>query len=94
LKPQIKDDAPRALDDLRLISFSVVCDTLNICSWTLHRWIKRGLFPAPIHLTPTSPAKFRVRDIEAHLEKRRRGRRVKRAPRGVLKQRVGVSVDR
>jgi predicted DNA-binding transcriptional regulator AlpA len=79
---------PRRFDDIRLISFAEACEALNISSWTLDRWIRRGLFPAPIHLTPTSPRQFRVRDIAAHIDKRRRGRRVKQQPRGAVRQRL------
>lgn len=79
--------SPRAFDDIRCVSFAEVCETLGVSPWTLNRWIKGGQFPSPIYLTPTSPAKFRVRDIAAFLDKRRRGRRVKQAPRGMIKQR-------
>ncbi len=82
------------IDEIRCLSFAEVCDTLGISAWTLHRWIKRGLFPSPIYLTPTSPAKFRVRDIAAHLDKRRRGRRVKQQPRGMIKQRQREAMAR
>jgi predicted DNA-binding transcriptional regulator AlpA len=79
---------PRKFDDVRLMSFAEVCEALGVCKWTLERWIKRGLFPAPIHLTPTSPRMFRVRDIAHHLDKRRRSRRVKQSPRGAIRQRL------
>jgi predicted DNA-binding transcriptional regulator AlpA len=54
--------------------------------WSLDRWVKRGQFPPPLFLTPGSPAVWRVRDIAAFLEKRRRARRQRRAPRGMLKR--------
>jgi hypothetical protein len=73
--------------DIRLISFAECCEVLNVSSWTLGRWVAAGKFPAPLHLTPTSPRQFRVRDIAHFLDKRRRGRRVKPAPRGALKRR-------
>ena len=77
----------REFNDIRLISFAEACEILGVCKWTLDRWVTRGLFPQPIHLTPTSPRMFRVRDIAAHLDKRRRGRRVKPEPRGAVRQR-------
>jgi predicted DNA-binding transcriptional regulator AlpA len=79
---------PQRFDDIRLMSFSEACEALGVCKWTLDRWVRRGLFPSPIHLTPTSPRQFRVRDIAHHLDKRRRGRRVKQQPRGAVRQRL------
>jgi predicted site-specific integrase-resolvase len=73
-------------DNIRLIKFAETCEVLDISPWTLKEWIKKGLFPPPLYLTPTSPGTFRVRDIAHHLEKRRRGRRVKQQPRGALKR--------
>jgi predicted DNA-binding transcriptional regulator AlpA len=82
------ESSPRQFDDIRLVSFAETCELLGISKDTLKRWVAQGMFPAPIALTPASPQKFRVRDIEHHLDKRRRGRRQKREPRGIIRQRL------
>jgi predicted DNA-binding transcriptional regulator AlpA len=80
-----EERATRANDDIRLLSFGDVCDLLNVSAYTLNKWIRQGVFPQPIYMTPTSPRQFRYRDIANHLEKRRRSRPAKREPRGVIK---------
>jgi predicted DNA-binding transcriptional regulator AlpA len=70
-----------------LLRRAEVVEALNVSVWTLDRWIRQGLFPAPLFLTPTSNvAVWRLRDVENFLEKRRRARRVKRR-RGMLRPR-------
>lgn len=64
---------------------AAVAQRLGISGWTLTRWVRLGQFPRPIYLTSGSPAVWRVRDIEAFLEKRRVARRAKPVPRGALK---------
>jgi predicted DNA-binding transcriptional regulator AlpA len=65
-----------------------VATRLAVSTWTIDRWVAQGKFPPPIYLQPGSPATWRVRDIEAFLDKCRRARRPKRAPRGMIKQRL------
>jgi predicted DNA-binding transcriptional regulator AlpA len=77
-----KQSVPASISVLRRAE---VCEALNISTWSLDRWIRRGLFPAPIFLTPTSNVGvWRLRDIENFLDKRRRARRVK-LHRGMMK---------
>jgi predicted DNA-binding transcriptional regulator AlpA len=65
---------------------AAVCEALAISPWTLDRWIRRGLFPSPTFLTPTSNvAVWRLSEIAAFLDKRRRARRVKQL-RGAMKK--------
>jgi len=65
---------------------SQVCKALAISTWTLERWLRAGEFPSPIYLTPTSNVSvWRLRDIDNFLTKRRRARRVKPKPRGMMK---------
>jgi predicted DNA-binding transcriptional regulator AlpA len=62
-----------------------VANVLGVSVWTIPRWIKRGIFPRPIYVTRDSPARWRRRDVEAFIEKRRTARR-KPLKRGHLKQ--------
>jgi predicted DNA-binding transcriptional regulator AlpA len=78
---------PSVVDDIKLIRFTEVAEALGVSTWTLGRWIRRGEFPPPIYLTTASgPGVFRIKDIAAFLDKRRRARRVKPKLRGALKQ--------
>jgi predicted DNA-binding transcriptional regulator AlpA len=80
------------LASITVIDRAAVCAAFGIHSDTLNRWIQRGEFPPPIFLTPSSNVGvWRVRDLEAHLEKRRRGRRV-RKPRGFQRRARGDDV--
>jgi predicted DNA-binding transcriptional regulator AlpA len=65
---------------------AAVARLMNTTIWTVDRWVRRGLFPRPFFMVPGSPAVWRVRDIEAHIEKRRTSRRPKPPIRGKLKQ--------
>jgi predicted DNA-binding transcriptional regulator AlpA len=69
-------------DDIRLIRFADLCEVLGVSSWTLNRWIKSGKFLQPLYLTASSPAMFRIADVRAFLDKRRRARRTKPVLRG------------
>jgi predicted DNA-binding transcriptional regulator AlpA len=74
--------------DKEYLRRSEVCTLLGVSIYTLARWIKRGLFPSPTFHTPTSNVGvWRRTVVEAHLEKRRRARRVKPTPRGMLRNR-------
>jgi predicted DNA-binding transcriptional regulator AlpA len=68
-----------------LLRKAEVAEKLNVSVWTLDRWLKAGTFPAPIYLMPESPAQWRLRDIEAFIEKRKLARRMKRKPRGAVR---------
>jgi len=50
---------------------------VGVSPWTLDKWVRDRLFPQPIYATDHSPAMWRVRDIEAWIEQRRRARRRK-----------------
>ncbi len=73
-------------DDVVLLRKAEVARRLGVTVWTIDRWAKSGLFPKPIYLMPGSPARWRFRDIEAFIDKRKMARRVKPSPRGMLKQ--------
>lgn len=77
---------PHTADGITVLRKIVVAQRLGVSVWTLDRWVKSGQFPKPIYLTPGSPAVWRVRDIEAFLEKRKASRRIRPASRGQLKQ--------
>ena len=68
-----------------------VCEALAVSMWTLDRWIRQGLFPRPLYMTPASSvAVWRLRDIENFLDKRCRARRVKQLRGDMKKQRHHV----
>jgi predicted DNA-binding transcriptional regulator AlpA len=79
---------PNAFHDVRLIKFAEAAEVLGVSRDTLKRWVRLKQFPAPLHLTPRGIAMFRLRDISHFLDKRRRGRRVKQAPRGAIRYRL------
>jgi predicted DNA-binding transcriptional regulator AlpA len=83
---EIADDTNQPVTNITLMRLSELVVQLGVSSWTINRWIKAGTFPRPIYMTPASPAVWRVREIEAFLDKRRRSRREKPKPRGALKQ--------
>jgi predicted DNA-binding transcriptional regulator AlpA len=64
---------------IALLRRTQVCEALGISTWTLDRWIKASEFPSPIFLTADSNiGMWRLRDVEAFIDKRRRARRVKK----------------
>jgi len=71
---------------LAMVGKKELAHQLSVSIWTLDRWIRTGQFPKPIQVTPTSPYSWRVKDVEAFLEKRRRARRVRINRGGCLKQ--------
>jgi predicted DNA-binding transcriptional regulator AlpA len=84
-KPARAEAATSSIAVLRRVD---VCEALGVSTWTLDRWVRQGLFPSPIFLTPASNVgMWRLRDVESFLEKRRRARRVKPKPRGIFRQR-------
>ena len=74
--------------DLKLIRKREVCDLLGVSVWSLDRWVRLRQFPAPIYVTDDAPSRWRVRDIEAWLTKKRSQRRRKPKPRGKLISRL------
>jgi predicted DNA-binding transcriptional regulator AlpA len=68
-----------------LLRKSEVARHLNVSFWTIDRWVRNGQFLRPIRLTPNSPDCWRIRDIEAFIDKRKSARKVRRKPRGRLK---------
>jgi predicted DNA-binding transcriptional regulator AlpA len=71
---------------LTLIRKAPLARELGVSTYTIERWVKQGLFPKPIHVMDGSPATWRLRDVEAWLEKRRGRRRQPPPRRGNLKQ--------
>ena len=92
------DELIRKIDEMgsprvTVLRKSEVAAQLGVTVWTVDNWVKRGTFPAPIYLQPGSPASWRVKDIEAYLEKCKRARRPKRSARGAVKQRLEQGKD-
>ena len=73
----------RALADTRS---SATYTGLSI--WQFGRLVKKGVFPRPIFLTPGGKAMFRLRDLDAAIDKAARSRRPRRKPRGIVRQRM------
>jgi len=76
----------RGTSDIAVIEIKPLAVLVNKTPWTIRRWVKAGLFPRPFQIVPGSPDVWLLRDVEAHLEKRRFARRVKRPLQGQLKQ--------
>jgi predicted DNA-binding transcriptional regulator AlpA len=75
------NDFPAHIDSIRLIRLAPLCELLGISPWTLRRWISTGQFPRPFRATAESPDMWRLRDIEAWVEKAKR-RRLRKPLRG------------
>jgi len=69
-----------------LLRKAEVAEKLGTSTWTIDRWVRAGAFPGPIYLMPGSPAQWRLRDIDAFIEKRKLARRMRRKPRGAVAQ--------
>jgi predicted DNA-binding transcriptional regulator AlpA len=82
-----REEIDRRISVLRKVD---VAAHLGVSTWTIDRWVKESRFPSPIYLQPGSPATWRLRDIEAFLDKARRARRPKRSPRGMIRQRLAA----
>jgi prophage regulatory protein len=64
----------RPTTSITLIWERELCEQLGRSKYTLYRWIKSGRFPPPLHVTQQGRA-WRVRDIEAWLDKLARTRK-------------------
>lgn len=73
-------------DSSTLLSKGQVAARLGIAKYTIDRWVKAGQFPKPIFLQVQSHAKWRTRDIDAFIEKRRASRRPRPKLRGALRE--------
>jgi predicted DNA-binding transcriptional regulator AlpA len=69
-------------DSITLLRKGDIARRLGVTIWTLDRWVRANQFPKPIYLQPGSPARWRARDIEAFIEKRRVTRRPRPKLRG------------
>ena len=77
------ESKPQASVLLRKIE---VAQRLGCSTWSVDRWVRIGLFPKPIFLTPNAPARWKVSDIDAWVDKRKVSRHPRRKVRGVLRQ--------
>jgi prophage regulatory protein len=59
---------------IRLVWERELCEQLGRSKWTIDRWIKSGRFPPPLNITQQGRA-WRVRDVEAWLDKLARTRK-------------------
>lgn len=79
----------RSIDDpeagLKLLRKAELCQLLGISTWTIDDWIKSGQFPKPIYITPGSPARFRLVEVQRFIDSRANKRR-KPILRGRLKR--------
>jgi predicted DNA-binding transcriptional regulator AlpA len=78
------DEHPHAQAGTRsrplLIRKVEVARMLGCSVYTVDRWVKEGNFPKPIFVSDRAPARWRLRDVEAWLEKARVRRRTKSFP--------------
>ena len=54
--------------ELQLLTADAVAERIGFSRMTLHRWVKRGLFPAPIYCAPRVP-RWRADEIESWIER-------------------------
>jgi predicted DNA-binding transcriptional regulator AlpA len=59
-----QERAPELVDSIQLIRKKPLCKQIGLSEWTLDRKIKRGEFPKPIWLGPTTPA-WKLSEVEA-----------------------------
>jgi predicted DNA-binding transcriptional regulator AlpA len=79
------DELPPHAATIAVLRKSQVCAALAVSTWTLDRWIRQGLFPPPLFLTPSSNVGvWKLGVVADFLEKRRRARRVKPKPKGMF----------
>jgi predicted DNA-binding transcriptional regulator AlpA len=71
---------------LELIRLSELARAIGVGPHTIRRWVKDGNFPPPIFISDGGAARWRVRDIDAWLEKAKRKRRKRPPPQGALKR--------
>jgi predicted DNA-binding transcriptional regulator AlpA len=64
----------RPTTSITLVWERELCEQLSRSKWSIDRWIKSGRFPPPIRVTQQGRA-WRVRDIEAWLDKLARTRK-------------------
>jgi predicted DNA-binding transcriptional regulator AlpA len=79
---ELKQSSP-----LKCISLSELARDLGYGPWSIRRWVRQGTFPKPLFLTESGHMRWRIRDIEAWLEKRARSRH-RPTHRGAVKQQV------
>src|SRR5215475_8439324 len=69
LRTRVQPNAARGSPLVALLSGVQTARFLNVSTRTLSRWVDQGIFPKPVYLTPRSPAKWRVKDLENWIEK-------------------------
>jgi predicted DNA-binding transcriptional regulator AlpA len=83
--PRSQRRAEPDCDALKLIRKSEVARHLGVSPWTVDRWVKAGTFPRPIFVSDRAPARWRVVDVAAWLDRRKTARRKRPQPQGRLK---------
>jgi predicted DNA-binding transcriptional regulator AlpA len=80
-----REPSPEPKSPLALVRLSELSRELGVGPWTVRKWVKAGKFPAPLFINDKGAARWRVRDVDAWLEKQKRKRRRAPAPQGALK---------
>jgi predicted DNA-binding transcriptional regulator AlpA len=80
---------PDEVSEIALVSARTLAKEIEFSVETINDWVRRGIFPKPIVAMPGSPRRWRLRDVEAWIEKRKRARNTKPAARGRLRQYQG-----
>lgn len=73
-------------DTITLLRKTALAAKLGCSIYTIDTWVRQGTFPKPIYTSPGAPARWRMRDIEAWLQKRSVARRKIHERRMNLKQ--------
>ena len=61
----------------------------GVSAHTIRRWVKEGRFPKPIFVSEGAPARWRVSQIEAWLDKKQVSRRKRPTYQGALRRQMG-----
>jgi predicted DNA-binding transcriptional regulator AlpA len=81
-------DAASPSHPLALVRKTELAELLGCSQWSLQRWLRAGKIPRPFYLVDGGPAHWKIRDIEAFIEQRRRSRRARPVFQGVVKQQM------
>ena len=71
------------LESVRCVTKKQVAELLAVSPHTVTDWCKAGKFPPPFRAMPGAPDRWRLKDVEAWIEKCRRSR-AKQSPRGMF----------
>src|SRR3974390_3222417 len=78
-----QDSAPRGYTDRR-----GVAAYFNVSTWQVDEWVRQGVLPRGVTLTPGGKRFFSYRVLDLAYERAARSRKPGREPRGIVRQRL------